>query len=72
MSFLGQAAICAAAGEGGCLVIGLAGEQAVVQAAEPTEQIPFGGWVAIAGVAAPVVVRVGAGTRYNAVSRPFS
>jgi hypothetical protein len=49
-------------GEGAGFVVVLAGEQAVVQAAEqPAEQVALGGGVAVAGVTAPVVVAAGAG-----------
>ena len=49
-------------GEGGLFVVGLAGGQAVVQAAEePAEEVALGGGVPVAGVSAPVVVGAGAG-----------
>jgi transposase len=49
-------------GEGGLFVVGLAGGQAVVQAAEePAEEVALGGGVPVAVVSAPVVVGAGAG-----------
>jgi hypothetical protein len=49
-------------GEGGGFVVGLAGVQAVVQAAqEPVEQVALGGDVPVPGVLAAVVVRAGTG-----------
>jgi hypothetical protein len=49
-------------GEGGVSVIGLAGGQAAVQAAEePAEQVALGGGVPVAVGFAPVVVGAGAG-----------
>jgi hypothetical protein len=49
-------------GEGGVFVVGLAGAQAVVQAAEEAvEQVALRGGVSIAGGSAPVVVGAGAG-----------
>jgi hypothetical protein len=49
-------------GECGGFVVVLAGDQAVVQAAEqPAEQVALGGGVPVAGVLAPVVVGAGAG-----------
>jgi hypothetical protein len=49
-------------GEGDGFVVVLAGEQAVVEAAEEAaEQIPLSGGVPVAGVAASVVVAAGAG-----------
>jgi transposase len=54
--FLGRA------GEGGVLVVVLAGCEAVVEAAEETaEQIALGGGVPVSGVFPPVVVGAGAG-----------
>jgi hypothetical protein len=48
--------------ECGCLVVVLAGDQAVVEAAEEaSEQVALGCGVPVAGVPAPVVVGAGAG-----------
>jgi transposase len=50
------------AGEGGVLVVGLAGCQAVVQAAEEAaEQVALSGGVPVSGIFAPVVVSAGTG-----------
>jgi hypothetical protein len=53
---------CRGRGEGGVFVVVLAGDQAVVQAAEEAaEEVALGCGVPVAGLAAAVVVGAGAG-----------